>query len=250
MLASTLRRLAAQFGYSIKKRRSGIRRDTNGTSIAVTPENLMSAIHGQDIYQAFPYHDYPFDAHGWGGESPAFANLIEELKPNFIIEVGSWKGASALSMATCLEKQGSGSILCIDTWLGALEFWQDQTDKQRFQSLNCKHGFPHVFYQFLANICHQGHQSRIVPFPMTSASAALWLMSYSVTADLIYIDASHEEEDVYQDLMDFFHLTNSGGVLFGDDWSWSGVRAAVERFASENLLRIEHLHDKWLLRKP
>jgi hypothetical protein len=250
MLTSTLRRLAAHFGYSIKKRRSGIRRDTDGAVHRVLSENLMNAIHGQDIYQGFPYQDFGFDAHGWGGESAAFGELIDQIKPDLIIEVGSWKGASALTMAGFLEKQGKGQLLCIDTWLGALEFWEDQSDPQRFQALNAKHGYPQVYYQFLANICHQQQQSRVIPFPMTSASAALWLMRYSIQADLIYVDASHEEEDVYQDLIDYFELTRSGGVLFGDDWSWSGVRAAVERFASENRLKIQHLHDKWLLRKP
>ena len=38
-----------------------------------------------------------------------------------------------------------------------------------------------------------------------------------------------------------------GGRIFGDDWGWSGVRAAVERFASEENLTICHRHDKWIL---
>ena len=118
----------------------------------------------------------------------------------FIIEVGSWKGASAVTMADALKAEGlDGRILCVDTWLGALEFWSDQSDPQRFRALECKHGFPSVYYRFLANICHRGHQQRIVPFPLPSTAAALWLMRTDLRADLIYLDGSHEEEDVYQD---------------------------------------------------
>ncbi len=244
-----IKRFAAYFGYSVKKRRSGIRRGSGSASVPVNKNDLMSAIHGKNIYEGFAFENYPLDASGWGGESNAFSELIDELKPELVIEVGTWKGASALTIADSLAKQGSGSILCIDTWLGALEFWQDQSDAERFQSLNCKHGYPSVYYQFLANVCHRGHQARVIPLPMTSSSAAMWLMRFSISADLIYVDASHEEEDVYQDLVDYFELTNPGGVIFGDDWTWSGVRAAVERFAAENHLKIEHLHDKWLLRK-
>jgi hypothetical protein len=71
-----------------------------------------------------------------------------------------------------------------------------------------------------------------------------------VRADLIYLDGSHEEEDVYQDLVTWWDIVKPGGPLFGDDWTWDGVRLAVQRFASENHLSISHRHDKWELRTP
>jgi predicted O-methyltransferase YrrM len=66
---------------------------------------------------------------------------------------------------------------------------------------------------------------------------------------MIYVDASHEEEDVYQDLVSYWDLVRPGGVLFGDDWTWDGVRLAVQRFADEQGIVIRHRHDKWELRK-
>jgi hypothetical protein len=113
--------------------------------------------------------------------------------------------------------------------------------------LECRHGYPQVYYRFLANVCHRGHQQRIVPFPMDSASAALWFMSHGVKAELIYIDASHEEEAVYQDLVDYHQLLAPGGRIFGDDWDWAGVRAAVTTFAKAYRLPITHCYDKWVL---
>jgi hypothetical protein len=243
-----MQKIAGRFGYTIKRRRPGIRRAEVPGETRVTVADLLHAVHGQDIYEGFDHLAYPEDLAGWGGDSPAFAELIREKRPKFIIEVGSWKGASAVTIADSMKAEGlSGRILCIDTWLGALEFWSDQTDPERFGALECKHGFPSVYYRFLANVCHREHQQRIVPFPMTSTAAALWLMRTDLRADLIYIDASHEEEDVYQDLIDYHGLLTPGGIIFGDDWGWSGVRAAVERFASEEGLTIRHLHDKWIL---
>ena len=153
-------------------------------------------------------------------------------------------------MADLLKAQGGGLILCIDTWLGAIEFWTNQADPERYQALDCRHGYPQVYYHFLANVCHAGHQDRIVPFPIHSASGALWLLQHGLAADMIYIDASHEEDDVYQDLLDYYALVRPGGILFGDDWDWPGVQAAVLRFARENRLRIEPCHDKWVVQKP
>ena len=248
MIASLIQKIAGRFGYTVKRRRPGIRRADSIVEVEVTATDLMRSIHGEDIYEKFDYHFYPEDLVGWGGDSPAFAELIREKKPAFIIEVGSWKGASAITMADALESEGiDGRILCVDTWLGALEFWSDQSDSERFLALECKHGFPSVYYRFLANVCHRGHQQRIVPFPLPSSAAALWLMRTDLRADLIYIDGSHEEEDVYQDLLDYHGLLSPGGKIFGDDWGWSGVRAAVEKFATENRLPIRHLHDKWIL---
>lgn len=248
MIASLLQKIAGRLGYSIKRRRPGIRRAGTGGEIQVSATDLMHSVHGCDIYEGFDFQSYPEDLAGWGGDSGAFNELIGETKPEFIIEVGSWKGASAVTMADALLFHGiEGRILCIDTWLGALEFWSDQNDPERFQALECIHGYPSVYYRFLANVCHRGHQQRIVPFSLPSTAAALWLLRTNLRADLIYIDGSHEEEDVYQDLLDYHMLLKPGGRIFGDDWGWSGVQAAVERFASEEKLPIRHLYDKWIL---
>ena len=247
-LTSLLQQIAGHFGYTVKRRRPGIRRETGEVAHSISPESLMEAIHGKDIFEGFDHLAYTVDRSGWGGESKAFEELVRDVRPAFVIEVGSWKGASALTMAEALEREGNAAkILCVDTWLGALEFWSDQSDPERFGALECRTGYPSVYYRFLANVRHAGQHGRIVPFPMPSSAAALWLIRTDLRADMIYLDGSHEEEDVYQDLLDYHNLLAPGGVLFGDDWGWSGVRAAVERFAAEQGIRIRHVHDKWVL---
>ncbi len=245
-----LSHLASKLGFVVKRRRPSIMRSAAEAPIHIGPENLMHAIHGDDIYVGFDHQPYPNDPSGWGGNSPAFDELLAETKPKFIIEVGTWKGASALHMAGLLDKLGlpDTRILCIDTWLGALEFRADLTDPERFQALQCRHGYPNVYFQFLANVCHASQQHRIIPFPFPSTTAALWLLRTNLRADLIYIDGSHEEEDVFQDLLDYAPLLTPGGTLFGDDWSWTGVRNAVTRYAKSHRKTITHRHDKWLIR--
>jgi hypothetical protein len=217
---------------------------------AISPGEIRSLLHPQDPYAGFDASAFPIDLQGWGSESPAFRELIFETKPRLVVEIGTWKGASAIHMADLLAEAGcTAPILCVDTWLGALEFWTDTADAQRYGSLRLRHGWPQVYYQFLANVCHRGHQGRIIPFPQTSATAALWLRTFGVRADLIYLDGSHEEEDVYADCLAYWEVLSGGGTLFGDDWSWDGVRLAVSRFAKEQGATVRFVADKWVLTK-
>ena len=249
MLKSLLKSVFYHFGYSICKLRPA------GAAAAVEADGgagrLMPLIHAESPYHDFPLSDYPEDLQGWGSQSPAFETLLARVKPSRIIEVGTWKGGSAIHMATVARKLGiAPEIICVDTWLGAVEFWTDHKDPDRYLALKCRNGFPMVYYQFVANVIHRQCQDLITPFPQTSTIGALWFRRYGVKAGLIYIDGSHEEEDVYADLVSYWDLVQPGGILVGDDWGWDGVRLAATRFAKEQGLAVVQLLDKWYLAKP
>ena len=238
-------------GYSIKRLKPALQR-ADPESPTRAEQSLKELLHAVDPYQGFDHSEYPNDPSGWGSDSPAFEKLIAQAPPelDLIIEVGTWKGGSAITMANALGEHGKeAQILCIDTWLGALEFWQNHSDPDRYQSLQLKHGYPSVYYQFLANVCHAGHQKRVIPLPQTSATAALFLRTHGIQSHLIYIDGSHEEEDVYQDLLDYWPILAPKGTIFGDDYTWDGVRLAVTRFAKEHNLTIAFEADKWVMTK-
>ncbi len=253
ILQDLLKQVAFRCGFSLRRMR-GVKSRHGAVGSAHLGKDgaaLKKAIHAVDPYVDFDCSMIPLDDQGWGSKSPAFGKLVEKVRPKLIIEVGTWKGGSAIEMAGHLQrlKLADATILCIDTWLGALEMWGDQEDTDRFGSLNLKHGYPQLYYQFLANVCHHGMQSRIIPLPLPSVTAAQWLSLRGVRADLIYVDGSHEEEDVYADLADYWDLLAQGGVIFGDDYCWTGVKMAVDQFTSEKRLKLEHLDDKWLLTK-
>ena len=61
--------------------------------------------------------------------------------------------------------------------------------------------FPSLYYQFLANVVHLGHQDKVVPFPNTTANASRFFKAMGgPQPDLVYIDAGHYFEDVVADL--------------------------------------------------
>lgn len=174
----------------------------------------------------------PPDIRGWNSNKPIFKDLIDRVNPTTIIEVGCWKGASTIEMA----KHTKATIFCVDTWLGALEFYTEPTNDRDLMKF---HGYPQVYYQFLSNIIHAGIVDQVEVFPVTSDIGA-YLCPF---ADLIYIDGSHQYEDVKKDTANYWPLLRHGGIMFGDDYG-NGAFPGVKKAVDESGLKI-HVVDNW-----
>jgi len=193
----------------------------------------------------------PLDLQGWNSDSKIFISLIQETNPELIIEVGTWKGRSAINMAKYLkDNKLNCKIICVDTWLGALEFW-DKLKHTPERDLLLKNGYPQIYYQFLSNVIHNDVQDYILPFPCTSLIAARYFKNNNIKSKLIYIDASHEYEDVLLDLKYFYNILDSNGVLFGDDINnFPGVKQAVQEFTRENNLKYSIIENNyWVIKQ-
>lgn len=185
--------------------------------------------------------DYKPDIHGWMDTrfSDIITKIVNERNRNdmiTVIEVGSWKGKSCITIAETLKRLGfiNIRIIAIDTWLGAPEFWTwGIDDPSRGKSLNINNGYPNVFYTFTKNIKYFKHNDVVVPFPISSAQGAEVLKHHNILADIIYIDASHEYEPVKQDIFSYWQLLKTGGTMIGDDYlkNWPGVMKAVDELS-------------------
>lgn len=204
----------------------------------------------KSIYDNF--NPLPLDLSGWNGNKPIFRELIEKLKPSTIIEVGTWKGQSAITMGRAVKEFNlNTTIHCVDTWLGAIEFWTTGRNTGE-RSLRTVNGYPQVYYQFLSNVIHNNLQNVILPFPNTSENGYRYFKHFNITAQMIYIDASHEEDDVYKDLNNYYELLENNGILFGDDYQrdWLGVINSVNRFSQEKNMSLEVVGNNfWILKK-
>lgn len=167
----------------------------------------------------------PPDLQGWNSTDDVFKKLIDEVNPQTIIEIGSWKGMSALHMASLSD----ANIYCVDTWLGAEEFYREPTKERSLLSV---HGYPQVYYQFLSNVLQSPYADRIHPVPLPSSVAVTLLPS----ADLIYIDGSHEYADVRDDIERY---KDKAPILFGDDYGntdFRGVKQAVDEICTPQII--------------
>jgi hypothetical protein len=180
---------------------------------------------------------------GWQSYSPVFKQLIEQVKPKVIIEVGTWLGASAINMAKITKELNLNTkIYCVDTWLGAEEFWTHNKHTPE-RDLKLKNGYPQIYFDFISNVKQHNVEDIITPIPNTSYIGSLILKHYNIAADLIYIDGSHEYIDVKNDINTYMQILNPGGIMFGDDYvdCWPGVRRAVKETLTNNFQVLENI---------
>jgi len=154
-------------------------------------------------------------------------------KPEFIIlELGSWYGYGASNLSTFLKSKNLNfRIFCVDTWLGSPEHIYDQT---AFQELKLKNGYPQFYFDFLKIVKHYNHEDVIIPFPNTTTAALNYLRKNNIKFDYVIIDASHQYEDVKNDLNIAWQLVKDDGIIVGDDLNWEGVNKALREFINEN----------------
>ncbi|MBP9765528.1 class I SAM-dependent methyltransferase [Candidatus Babeliales bacterium] len=170
----------------------------------------------------------PFNGHHFYMNAVWMERLFKENKPKVVVEVGSWLGGSARHMASLMGQDGR--LYAVDTFEGAENLLTDE----RFSWM-----VPTLYEQFLSNVVHAGLTDRIIPVKMKSIDAADFLKQSIGYADLVYIDAAHDTDSVYQDITAYFPLVaEHKGIMCGDDWMHPPVQEAVLKYATENHLAV------------
>ena len=230
------------------------------SQLATTPsqhlsfEQLRGLIWGShDVFHDFHVLENA-TINGWGPGAAFYDILLEFKRVHLALEVGVWKGQSAIHIANAMKKRDGASVLvAMDTWLGSLEFLQQNFlnffDSER--QLHHVHGYPHVYYHFLSNMYSANLTKNVIPFPIPSDIGQKFFEKTGVQFDLIHIDASHEYTSARRDVNIFWKLLNTGGLLLGDDFtaSWPGVMQAVCEFAQERNLHLSNSYGKWWIQK-
>ena len=177
------------------------------------------------------YEHMKFDPQGWFVKQSEVSldRLLIRIRPKVVIEVGSWIGKSTRFIVDRCE-----FVIAVDHWLGSAEH------QEKYAGV-----LPSLFDQFLSNCAR--HRDKILPLRMTSDEAAKLPLP---KADLIYIDAAHEEAQVRADIEHYFGFLSERGAMCGDDYQPScergqGIARAVNGFAEEHGLTVNVTEPFW-----
>ena len=129
---------------------------------------IFDSLHAVSPYEGASLDDVDVDMQGWGSTHFFFREIFDYLRPRLVVEVGTWKGMSAMHMADLAKERGieDFEVACIDTWLGSPGVWRNKNKVG--EVLKLRNGWPMLYFTFLKNVIDRGHQDVITPMPMPS----------------------------------------------------------------------------------
>ena len=158
-----------------------------------------------------------------------YPNLYSSVVKKFpseskFVEVGSWKGMSSAYMAVEIaNSQKDIKFYCVDTWEENYNTFLDNMMPVRKYYKSIRARSLQAVKQFEDN-----------------------------SLDFIFIDASHEYQDVKEDIIAWLPKLKKGGILAGHDYypeqNTCGVKKAVDEIFDTNLL--EFKEDCWIYTTP
>jgi hypothetical protein len=232
--AATLAPRYAEFLMRLAERHRADRVLGNGASLngEATALRRLSESHAWPAQQ--PEDADPGQEQGWLGNGTEVM-LARSLPPStrVVLELGAWLGLSTRFIA---EHAPAATVISVDHWRGSPE----HHTQERFQKL-----LPKLYETFQARCWN--YRQRIVPLRMSTLDGLRTVAENGVEPDFIYVDAEHSYEAVTAELTLARQLFPRA-ALGGDDYDWSGVRAAVDGFARRHGMIVDRYGERgWRL---
>lgn len=159
----------------------------------------------------------------WFSYPNLYSNIVKKFpSESKFVEVGSWKGKSSAFMTVEIVNSNKKiDFYCVDTWEGSVEH-QEMDELEKLYDIFLSNMKPVEPYYF--------------PLKLKSLEAVTKFKDESL--DFVFIDASHEYQDVKNDIAAWLPKVKIGGVLAGHDYyvdghDWfPGVKQAVNESLS------------------
>lgn len=159
------------------------------------------------------------EIHGYFGFKKIYDKIPLILNDNDnIIEIGAFLGKSTSYLANLIKKSGKKINFYV------IDPWKKITSSP---SSVIQNTVPENMYEtFLENINNLDLLDYVIPMKMTSEQAFEQLKDKKFK--FIFIDGSHQYENVMCDIISYDKLLLPDGILAGDDFQGAGVAKAVK----------------------
>lgn len=125
-------------------------------------------------------------------------------KPIRVLEIGCWEGRSTCWMLDTIMDHPHSQMISVDTFQGSLENTAEQAAG--------------LYDRFMSNVAQSRNASKLQVIKNQSVIALAHFLHTGDQFDLIYVDGSHEYEDVTVDAILSWRLLKTGGIIIFDDY--------------------------------
>ena len=151
---------------------------------------------------------------------------IDQTKENRILEIGSFEGCSSCFFSDYFLEHPSSFLHCVDPF--------SLSDTTTVLSTSTEQ-------MFRTNISNSKQFEKIKVYKMYSdeyfSSVQVPLFTF------IYIDGSHEPEQIYKDLRNAFRHLESGCIMWMDDYMANpNIKQVMDEFVSEYSSNVNLIH--------
>lgn len=175
---------------------------------------------------------------GWFDFTNFYSTIVDRLSDNFVfVEIGVWKGKSISYFAVeSLKKNKKGTIYAVDHWLGSKEH---QKNSWAYDPLTES---PEALYkEYCKNI--DPIRNYIIDIKNSSEQASKNFTNNSI--DAMFIDASHDYDNVCKDIESWLPKLKLNGIMSGHDYNWKKVKKAVDHCAKKYGFKIKQDRSVW-----
>lgn len=200
---------------------------------------------GRGQYPETPLPPYWQSVPGWFDWQAICDLMVEEARPGgHIVEVGCWLGRSTCYLGQKAKESGKNlTVWAVDHFRGS-----DEAPHKEFfaQGRN-------LYAECLRNLDGAGLLDTVRVLPIASSTGPSLFNSphgEEPTLEGVFIDASHDYNNVTSDIGLWRMQVCSGGILAGHDYSsaWPGVVQAVDEAFSDREIDKHTSPGSWLVR--
>lgn len=175
--------------------------------------------------------------------------LIPQINPTSILEIGSYEGASACYLIEKLGQSKNIELHCVDSWEGGLEHQEGGCAESDMSAVEKR------FHKNIKTAKSKINNDAHIVIHKNNSDLALSKMIADGKQgyfDLIYVDGSHQATDVLCDAILSFRLLKNNGVIVFDDYLWQeptsyGIdptrcpKPAIDAFTNIYCRKITHI---------
>lgn len=165
----------------------------------------------------------------WPEKAIAMANLILEINPELVVEIGIFAGRSLLPQALALQKLNHGRIVGIDPWkreatleggVGAeSQSWWSDLDLHKIHS------------EFMDHLWRLKLNWRCIVIRSSADECAPLFEPASI--NILHIDGNHTEEVSCRDVQVWLPKVKPTGYIWFDDTHWPSTQKALTMMAQD-----------------